>query len=70
VLKHIREKELNLSAFFSDPKVLLDKLKILLAQKDAGNNNVFIEISAISDELRRNGVLSLKQLKNLYKKLH
>jgi len=48
----------------------LNKLKILLAEKDAGNNNVFDEISAIADALRRTGVLSLKQLKNLYKNLH
>jgi len=53
----------------SNPKVLINKLKILLAEKDAGNNNVFDEISAIADELRRTGVLSLKQFKNLYKNL-
>jgi len=53
-----------------DPKVLMDNLKILLAERDAGNNNIFDEISAIADELRRTGVLSLKQLKNLYKNLH
>jgi len=54
----------------SDPKVLMNKLKILLAEKSAGNNNVFNEISAIADELRRSGALSIKELKNLYKKLH
>jgi len=54
----------------SNPKILMNKLKILLAEKDAGNNNVFDEISAIADELRRTGVLSLKQIKNLYKNLH
>jgi len=54
----------------SDPKVLMNKLQILLAENKAGNNNVFNEISAISDELRRSGVLSLKQLKSLYKNLH
>jgi len=53
----------------SNPKVLMNKWKILLAEKDAGNNNVFDEISAIADELRRTGVLSLKQLKNLFKNL-
>jgi len=53
----------------SDPKVLMNRLKILLAEKSAGNNNVFNEISAISDELRRSGALSIKQLKNLYKKI-
>jgi len=47
----------------------MNKLKIL-AERDAGNNNVFDKISAIADELRRTGVLSLKQLKNLYKNLH
>jgi len=54
----------------SNPKVLMNKLKILLAERDAGNNNVFDEISAIADELRRTGVLSLRQFKNLYKNLH
>jgi len=53
----------------SNPKILLTRLNILLAEKKAGNNNVFDEISATSDELRRNGVLSLRQIKNLYKKL-
>jgi len=53
----------------SDPKVLMNKLKILLAERDAGNNYVFDEISAIADELRRTSVLSLKQIKNLYKNL-
>jgi len=54
----------------SNPKVLMNKLKILLAERDAGNNNVSDEISAIADELRRTGVLSLKQFKHLYKNLH
>jgi len=40
----------------SDPKVLINKLKILLAERDAGNNNVFDEISAIADEFRRTGI--------------
>jgi len=63
--------EIKLVRFLSsDPKVLMNRLKILLAEKSAGNNNVFNEISAISDELRRSGALSMKQLKNLYKKLH
>jgi len=48
----------------------MDKLKILLAEKSAGNNNVFNEISAIADELRRSGALTMRQLKNLYTKLH
>jgi len=51
----------------SDPKTLMNRLKILLAEKWAGNNNVFNEISAIADELRRSGALTMKQLKNLYK---
>jgi len=53
----------------SDPKTLMNRLKILLAEKDAGNNNVLDEISAIADELRRSGAISMKQLKNLYKKI-
>jgi len=54
----------------SDPKVLMNRFKIFLAEKSAGNNNVFNQISAIADELKRSGALSMKQLKNLYKKLH
>jgi len=49
----------------SNPKVLMNKLKILLSEKSAGNYNVFNELSAISDELRRSVALSMKQLKNL-----
>jgi len=30
----------------------MNKFKILLAERSAGNNNVFNEISAIADELR------------------
>jgi len=47
--------------------VKLNILNILLSEKKAGNNNVFDEISAISDELRRAGVMSLRQLKNVYR---
>jgi len=54
----------------SDPKTLMNRLKILLAEKSAENNNVFNKISAIADELRRIVALSMKQMKNLYKKLH
>jgi len=48
----------------------MNRLKILLAEKSAGNNNVFSEISVIADELRRIGALLMKQLKHLFKKLH
>jgi len=51
----------------SNPKVFMDRLKILLAEINAGNNNVFNEISAISDKLRRSGAFLIKQLKNLHK---
>ena len=67
--KYIFDGIKNTNFISSDPKVLINKLNILLAEKQAGNNNVFNEISAISDELRRNGILSLKQLKSLYKKI-
>jgi len=46
----------------------MNRLKFLLAEKSAGNNNVFNEIRIKSDELRRSGAVSMKQLKNLYKK--
>lgn len=43
----------------SDPKELLKKLDILIAEKLAGNTNILPEASAIVDELRRLGELTL-----------
>ena len=51
----------------SDPRELTNKLNILIAETRAGNNNVFNEISAIVDELRRLGHLTIGQIKKIYK---
>ena len=51
----------------SDPNKLVKRLNILLAEKEAGNNNVFEEVSAIADELRRLGLMNIFQLKKLSK---
>lgn len=51
----------------SDPSELLKKLEILHAEKAAGNNNVLNEASAIADELRRQGMLTATQLKDISK---
>lgn len=51
----------------SDPKELLKKLNILIAEKKAGNNNVLNEISAIADELRRMGIFNIEKIKEINK---
>jgi len=42
-------------------------LQILIAEKEAGNNNVLNEASAITDELRRQGQLSIAEVKKIYR---
>jgi predicted Zn-ribbon and HTH transcriptional regulator len=51
----------------SDPKKLVKRLNILVAEKEAGNNNVMEEVTAIADELRRKGLMNIFQLKKLSK---
>jgi len=65
--KEARGKGMTTKFLSSDPKELLSKLNILVAEKEAGNTNVLSEASAIIDELRRLGVLTLPQIKNIYK---
>ena len=50
----------------TDPNELFNKLQILIAEKEAGNNNVLNEASAITDELRRQGQLSIAEVKKIY----
>ena len=54
----------------SDPKELLNKLNLLIAEKQAGNNNVLNEASAVVDELRRMGAISINQCKQFYKQFN
>ena len=56
----------GVSFLSSDPNELFGKLRILLAEKEAGNNNVLNEASAIVDELKRQGLLSLDEIKKIY----
>ena len=51
----------------SNAKVLVNELNRLLGSFKAGNNGVFNEIAAITDELRRKGVLNINHVKNIYK---
>jgi hypothetical protein len=51
----------------SDPKELIKKLDVLISEHSAGNNNVLNEASAIIDELRRQGILSIAKIKKIYK---
>jgi hypothetical protein len=50
----------------SNPEELIKKQNTMLAEFQAGNNNVFNHISAIVDELRRQGILSINEIKKLY----
>lgn len=52
----------------SDPAKLVQRLDILYAEKQAGNNNVLSEATAIADELRRQGLITTETLKTLSKK--
>ena len=49
----------------SDPKVLLERLELLLASEEAGHTGVGNELVSICDELKRQGVLDPKSYKNL-----
>jgi len=51
----------------SNPNELFKKLDILIAEEDAGNTNILEEASAIVDELRRLGLLTITQVKKIYK---
>ena len=53
----------------SDSKELFIELNRLMASGKAGNTNVFNEIGAITDELRRKGFLSIDQIKKIYKEI-
>ena len=51
----------------SNVEVLVNELNRLLGSFRAGNNGIFNEIAAITDELRRKGVLNINHVKNIYK---
>ena len=51
----------------SGSKELKNKLVLALGSYKAGNKNTFNEISAIMDELRRQGKISIKDIKGIFK---
>jgi hypothetical protein len=53
----------------SNHEELIKKLNTMLAEFQAGNNNVLNHISAIVDELRRQGILSINEIMKLYNSL-
>ena len=65
-IQKLREGKGFVKFLSSNPQELLNKLNILIAEKEAGNNNVLNEASAITDELRRLGFLTIDQIKKLY----
>jgi len=72
IIKFKKQKigaEINVTFLSSDPQELINKLNILIAEKKAGNNNVFNKIRAIVDELRRLGYLTIGQFTNIYKQI-
>ena len=62
-----RQSRFGVKFLSSNPKELFNKLNILIAEKEAGNTNVLDEASAIVDELRRLGLLTISQIKKIYK---
>jgi len=69
-IKELRKLKTNtgcrVNFLSTDPNELFNKLQILIAEKEAGNNNVLNEASAITDELRRQGHLSIAEVKKIY----
>ena len=49
----------------SDPNALLERLDLLLASQDAGHTGVGNELVSICDELKRQGVLDMKDYKEI-----
>ena len=55
--------------YYSDPNELIERLQLLVASKNAGNNGVLNEISAILDELHKHWDLSKDDYISLNKNL-
>lgn len=55
--------------YWNDPNELVERLKLLLASKQAGNTGVDNEIVAIIEELYEAGIINIKYNKNALKKL-
>jgi len=66
-IKSLNCKGTGVKFLTSDINVLFSELNRLLGSFVVGNNNIFNEIAAITDELRREGVLNINHVKNIYR---
>lgn len=74
-IKAMREKvgkgaSMKVKFLPSDEQALKAQITKLIASFSAGNTNTINEISAISDELRRRGLISIDELKKLFRLLY
>ena len=70
-IKTIRKSKKGQGIQFLPPgtKELKNKLVLALGSYKAGNTNTFNEISAIMDEMRRRGEMSIKDIKGIFKSM-
>ena len=70
-VKIIRKSKTGQGIQFLPPgtKELKNKLVLALGSYKAGNTNTFNEISAIMDEMRRRGEMSIKDIKGIFKSM-
>jgi len=66
-IKSLNRKGTGVKFLTSDVSVLVNELNRLLGSFVAGNNNIFNEIAAITDELRRKGLLNINHVKKIYR---
>jgi len=66
-IKSLDRKGTGIKFLAGDVNVLVNELNRLLGSFVAGNNNIFNEIAAITDELRRKGVLNINHVKKIYR---
>ncbi len=59
----------NIRFLSSDPNELVERLKVLVQERQAGNDNVLNEGTAILDFLRENYTMTDEEYKNAYDKL-
>ena len=70
-VKRIRKSKTGQGIQFLPPgtRELKNKLVLALGSYKAGNTNTFNEISAIMDEMRRRGEMSIKDIKGIFKSM-
>jgi len=67
LFKSLDRKGTGVKFLTGDVNVLLNELNRLLGSFVAENSNIFNEIAAITDELRRKGVLNINLVKKIYR---